>query len=133
MYWCFRCYARNARPSGPCERCGAEIAAPPSIAYEDRLIWALGHPDGDRALLAARLLGELRCRRATPALRLLVEHPVDPFLAARALGSLIEIEGAGPIRALLAELADGGSFLLARVAVDGLRQLDGGSPPPGRG
>jgi len=125
MYWCFHCYAPNTRPEGPCERCSAEIKAPASLTYDERLIWALGHPDGDRAMMAASLLGKRGVRQARPALELLVERGGDPFLAAQALRSLIELEGAEAISDLLAAQAQSGPFLAARVATEALERLPG--------
>ena len=46
--------AVSPRASGPCVRCGRPVEGPPGLSYDDRLVWALGHPDGDRAVLAAQ-------------------------------------------------------------------------------
>ncbi len=72
--------------------------------------------DGDRAVLAARTLGDLRLREASPALAELIRQDRDPYLAAQALRSLIEIEGIEPLRPLLIELAGCDSFMVARIA-----------------
>ena len=62
MYWCFHCYAVNDHPAGPCDACGQPVEAPPGLTRTDGLAWALRHPDGDRAVLAAKALGKLRAR-----------------------------------------------------------------------
>ncbi len=116
MYWCFHCYAINPRPTGPCERCGRSVQAPEGLSYEDRLVWVLRHPDGDRAINAARILGQRRAGAAAPALRAVVADGRDPYLAAEALRSLIAIEGRDQIRELLQELAASDSFMVATVA-----------------
>ncbi len=116
MYWCFHCYAINPRRTGPCERCGRSVEGSADLSYEDRLIWALRHPDGDRAIMAARILGQRRARMAVPALRAVVADGRDPYLAAEALRSLVAIEGSGQIRELLEELAVSDSFMVAAVA-----------------
>ncbi len=116
MYWCFHCYAINARPAGPCGRCGRSVEGPADLSYEDRLVWVLRHPDGDRAIMAARVLAQRRARAAVPALRAVLADGRDPYLAAEALGSIIAIEGPGQIRELLAELAASDSFMVATVA-----------------
>ena len=59
MFWCYRCYALSAHPSGPCRACGEPVEAPAELSYVDGLIWALRHPDGDRAIVAARTLSAL--------------------------------------------------------------------------
>jgi uncharacterized Rossmann fold enzyme len=33
------------------------VEGPPALSFDDQLVWALGHPDGDRAVLAAQTLG----------------------------------------------------------------------------
>lgn len=123
MYWCFHCYGLNAAESGPCVHCGRPIEAPASISYDERLIWTLGHPDGVRALIAARTLGEHRVRGAGPALRSVIATGADPFLAAEALRSLIKIDGAEAIRGLLEELSGSEPFMVAEVAKRALAEL----------
>jgi hypothetical protein len=64
-------------------------------------MWTLGHPDGDRAVMAARILGVRRSSDASPALRQAVTAGRDPYLAVEALRSLIAIDGVEPLRAWL--------------------------------
>ena len=54
MYWCFHWYAVNTKARGPCVSCGGEISAPEHLCFEDRLLWTLGQPDGDRGLRSNR-------------------------------------------------------------------------------
>lgn len=98
MSWCFHCYAVNDHPRGPCAVCGEPVEPPPGLSWTDSLIWALRHPDGDRAVLAARTLGRLRARQSVPALRTAAEAGADVYLRAEALRSLITIEGADALR-----------------------------------
>jgi len=116
-HYCHRCYGECAHSSGRCPRCGGSIAAPPGTTYVDSLIWALGHPVSETAMIAARVLGMRAETAAAPALRALVDGP-DAFLAAQALRSLIAIESEARLRPLLDRLAAGGPALLARVARD---------------
>jgi hypothetical protein len=116
MYWCYSCYALNPRPQGRCVRCGHEVEAPPDLSYDDRLVWALGHPDGDRAALAAQTLGARRVRSALPALRRVVEDGKDPFLAVAALRSAIAIAGPDELRDWLHDLLQRDSFMVRLVA-----------------
>jgi HEAT repeats len=105
VFWCFHCYALNDHPTGPCNVCGEPVEAPAGLSRVNTLIWALRHPDGDRALLAAGILGRLRARDAVPALRVAVETAKDTFLRGEALRSLIAIEGVEPLRPWLEELS----------------------------
>jgi hypothetical protein len=116
VYWCFHCYAVNRRATGACVRCGRPVAPPPGLSYDDRLVWTLGHPDGDRAILAAGALGVRRARSAMPALRRVVDNGTDPFLAAAALESAIAIADPGELDDWLQSLADADAFMVRRIA-----------------
>jgi len=120
MYWCFYCYALNRQAAGPCGRCGRPVEGPGGLSYDDRLVWALGHPDGDRAVLAALVLGTRRVRSALPALREAVEGDRDPFLAVAALRSAIEIAEADELRDWLEELTRRESFMVRAIAENAL-------------
>lgn len=116
MYWCFHCYELNPTADGRCVSCGCPIQRPPGISYNDRLVWALGHPDGDRAALAAQTLGRRRVRAALPALRQAVQECRDPYLAAAALRSAIEIAGVDELAPWLEDLIRCDSFMVRTVA-----------------
>lgn len=117
VYWCFHCYGVNPRPDG---RCGQSVAPPSGTTEVDRLAWALRHPDGDRALLAARSLGRRHDRSAVAALRAAVDDPSDPFVAAEALRSLVALEGSETLRGWLHHLAATAPFLVREVATEAL-------------
>jgi len=118
MYWCFDCYGLNPRPDGRCVHCGQSVAPPPGTTEVDRLVWALRHPDGDRAVLAARALGRRRDPSAVAALRSAVTDPSDPFVAAEALRSFVAIEGVEPLRRWLEQFAVSAPFLVRDVAAE---------------
>lgn len=118
LHWCFHCYGLNPRPEGRCVRCGNEVAPPPGTTEIDRLAWALRHPDGDRAVLAARALRHHHDPSAAAALRAAVTDPSDPFVAAEALRSLVAIEGVEPLRGWLEQLASAAPFLVRYVATE---------------
>jgi HEAT repeat protein len=105
VFWCFRCYALNDHASGPCDVCGEPVEAPAGLSRVGSLIWTLRHPDGDRALLAAGILGRLRPRESIPALREAVEAGSDIYVRAEALRSLLAIEGVEPLRPWLEKLS----------------------------
>ena len=85
--YCPSCYAPNAWAAEHCERCGGPLAT--ADTFDDRLIWALDHPDTATAMLAADLLVRRRVTRAVPALLRVVDS-ADPYraqAAARALAA----------------------------------------------
>ena len=122
MYWCFHCYHVNNKPRGTCEHCGHLIEEPPGLPQIDRLVWALRHPDGDRAILAARRLGALGANEAVPALWEIMRDSPDPYLAAVALHALIRIEGAMSLQELLESIAKDGPLLQRQVAREAINK-----------
>ncbi len=124
MFWCFHCYALNDHPAGPCDACGEPVEPPAGLSWTGSLIWALHHPDGDRAVLAATTLGKLRARESVPALRAAVEAGRDIFLRAAALRSLIAIEGVESLRPWLDELSRAAPVNVRTIA---RRALDEGA------
>ena len=130
MFWCFHCYAVNDHSSGPCRACGKPVEAPAGLSYPDRLIWALRHPDGDRAVVAAQTLGRLKARESVPALHKAVETGPDTFLRAEALRSLITIEGVEPLRTWLDALSRDAPFNVREIAQEALDERLSGNIPP---
>jgi HEAT repeat protein len=116
VFWCFQCYARNDHPSGPCSTCGEPVEPPAGLSYIDGLIWALRHPDGDRALVAAQTLGRLRAHEGAPALHEAVESGTDIYIRAEALRSLIAIEGVESLRPWLDALTCDAPFKVRDIA-----------------
>jgi HEAT repeat protein len=116
MYWCFHCYAVNDHPRGPCDLCGQPVEEPVGLSYVDRLVWALDHPDGDRAVVAAETLGKLRASESAPALRKAVETGPDPYVRAAALQSLLVIEDPPSLRPWLICLTRTAPFLVRDIA-----------------
>lgn len=124
LFWCYHCYAVNNHPTGPCDVCGQPVEAPAELSWTESLVWALGHPDGDRAVQAARTLGRLRARESIHALRAAAESGKDVYLRAAALRSLIDIEGTGPLRPWLVDLSQAAPFILRNIALQALRELE---------
>jgi hypothetical protein len=122
MFWCFHCYALNDHPAGPCDVCGEPVEAPAGLSWTDSLIWALHHPDGDRAVVAAKILGRRRARASVPALREAAEAGSDIYLRAAALRSVIEIEGVESLRGWLDELSRDGPFNVRAIARQALNR-----------
>jgi hypothetical protein len=116
IYYCWCCYGRNERGTGPCARCAGEIAAPPNTTLTRRLLWATRHPDPDVAIMATRRLAAVRATDAIPSLRSLITDPPDPYVAAEALRTLIELSGTEAEHAFLVRLAESGPALLRSLA-----------------
>jgi HEAT repeat protein len=87
--FCPACYAANAWDDERCRQCGTSLASTDS--YDERLAWALDHPDTATAMLAADLLA----RRGTrSAIDRLIEATTssDPYRAAAAAGALAALD-----------------------------------------
>lgn len=99
--YCPACYAANAWDDERCDVCGAGLGATDS--FDERLMWALDHPDTATAMLAADLLAR---RAARPSIDRLIEatNSSDPYRAAAAARALTSFDDDR-----------------ARIAVEGLR------------
>jgi len=124
MYWCFHCYAVNDHPRGPCDVCGEPVEEPAGLSYVDRLVWALDHPDGDRAVVAAGVLGKLRARESVSALRETVETGRDSYVRGAALRSLLDIEGPAALHPWLVALTSTAPFIIRDIARQALETVD---------
>jgi HEAT repeat protein len=120
VFWCFRCYALSDHSCGPCDACGEPVEAPAGLSYVDGLIWALHHPDGDRAVVAARTLGRLRARESAGALRAAAETGADIYVRAEAVRGLIAIQGAESLRPWLEALAHDAPLNVRNIASQAL-------------
>jgi len=116
VYYCWQCYAEADAPSGSCRRCGGRVEAPAQATYVERLLWALDHPLAERQMIAAKVLGRRRERAAVEPLRAIALTAPDPYLAAQALESLIEIEGRETLREMLLELSSSAPAQVRKVA-----------------
>jgi HEAT repeat protein len=114
--YCWHCYTQNPESGATCVGCGRPVDAPPGASYVDSLLWALGHPLPERQMIAARVLGELREQRAAQTLREIASTSDDPYLAARALTSLVQIEGVEPLAELLEDRAANGAVPVREAA-----------------
>lgn len=119
-YYCWTCYGRNSRSSGPCEHCGHEIRPPADATLTGRLVWGIRHPDPDVALMSTRRLAAIGDPSTIPALRASVADPPDPFVAAEALRSLLMLSSVHDEQELLRSLAEDGPTQLKRVAREAL-------------
>lgn len=120
VYYCWSCYARNDRQAGPCERCGRDISPPTDISEVDRLLWGIGHPDPDVAIISTRRVARLGDQSAIPALRKCIEEGPDPYVAVEALRSLLALSSATAEEPLLRRLARAGPILLRSEALQAL-------------
>lgn len=125
-YYCWNCYGLNPRPSGPCVRCGHEVEPPPEADLLNRLLWATRHPNPDVAVMAVRRLGIQGDAATAEALRELLEDPPDPYIAAEALRSLVQLLGADELGELLRRLADNGPVPVRAQARRALARPSGG-------
>jgi hypothetical protein len=71
-------------------------------------------------MIAAEVLGRRRERSSIVPLRSLVMTSTDPYLAAQALESLVEIEGAEVLHDFLLELSTSAAVQVRNVAQEAL-------------
>jgi hypothetical protein len=112
MRYCPACYAPNEWTDDRCIGCGGSLATDDS--YEDRLIWALGHPDTATAMLAADVLARRGTQGAISKLIDLVDSS-DPYRAAAAARALNAFAGDDRAAAALERCRDHPSALVRRA------------------
>lgn len=83
--YCPACFARNAWGAERCASCDTGLAS--DDTYDERLAWALGHPDTATAMLAAELLAKRGVRSAIDRL-IEATSSDDPYRAAAAARAL---------------------------------------------
>lgn len=83
--YCPACFAQNAWDDERCRACAMSLATDES--YDERLLWALDHPDTATAMLAADLLARRDARSAIDRLIEATSSP-DPYRAAAAARAL---------------------------------------------
>ncbi len=124
---CPACYEPNRASEEYCRRCGARLES--EETFDERLIWALRHPDTSVAVLAAELLAARRARQAIPALLDLSQRP-DPYRAAAATAALGAFRDDPTVAAALGRLAEAPSFLVRGAARAALAEPDSWDPAP---
>ena len=110
--YCPACYAPNDWDDDRCVSCDTKLETDES--YDDRLIWALNHPDTGIAMFAAELLAQRDAQQAIDPLIKLVESP-DPYRAAAAARALTAFEGDDRVREVLQALRKHPSALVRRA------------------
>jgi HEAT repeat protein len=119
--YCPDCFARNDWDATRCGACGAGLAS--DDTYDERLVWALDHPDTATAMLAAELLARRHARSSIEPLIRATASP-DPYRAAAAARALTAFDD-DRARTAIGALRDHPSALVRR-AVAG-QSLDEGS------
>lgn len=114
---CPACYAFNQWSADRCEACGSGLASDDSL--DERLIWALRHPDTETAIRAA---GVLAARGTESAIEPLAEAAGsnDPYRAAAAAEALAAFPDSARAQAAL-DLAAHHPSVVVRAAVDRAR------------
>lgn len=112
--FCPACVTRNDGDADRCVACGANLAT--SDSYDQRLMWALDHPDTERAMIASQLLAR---RKAKAAIDRLIEatRSADPFRAAAAARALLTFDD-DRARAAVQGLRDHASVLVRRAVLE---------------
>ncbi len=121
--YCPACYGANAWEDDRCVACGTTLLTDES--YDERLIWALDHPDSGVAMLASRVLAARDAKQAIEHLIAQVDSP-DPYRAAEAARALAAFADDPRARAALAACRTHPSALVRRAVAESL----GPEPPP---
>jgi hypothetical protein len=107
----------NPWSAASCETCGASLAVDDGQAFNDRLTWALRHPDTETAIRAAEILAARHAVEAIDALALLVDMAGDPCRAAAAVAALVTFAG-DPAADAAIQRAAAHPSVIVRVALE---------------
>jgi HEAT repeat protein len=112
--FCPACVARNQWDADRCVACGANLAT--SDSYDQRLMWALDHPDTERAMIASQLLARRKVKAAIDRLIEATRSP-DAYRAAAAARALVTFDDDWA-RAAVQGLRDHPSALVRRAVLE---------------
>ena len=112
--FCPACYTSNDWQADRCLACGAKLQTDES--YDERLIWALDHPDTATAMLAAQVLADRRASAAIDSLIRLIGSR-DPYRAAGAARALLAFEDDDRARLAIEAAREHGSALVRAAVV----------------
>jgi HEAT repeat protein len=113
--YCPVCYALNVSERDRCVSCGAVLETDES--YDERLIWALDHPDSSVAMLASSVLAARHADQAIERLIATVNSP-DPYRAAAAARALTAFGDNERAQKAVAALREHPSALVRRAVSD---------------
>ena len=88
--YCPTCWS-EADKNDCCPRCGGGLRQSANESYEEKLIWALGHPEPTTPVRAATILGERRAVAAVEPLIALALSTPDFYLQEAAVIALGQI------------------------------------------
>jgi HEAT repeat protein len=122
--FCPACYAMNSWSATSCETCGASLAVDDGQAFNDRLTWALRHPDTETAMRAAEVLAARHAVEAIAALAGLVDQADDPYRSAAAAAALVAFAG-DPVADAAIQRAAAHPSVIVRIALERSRAEHG--------
>ena len=114
----------NSWSATSCETCGASLAVDDGQAFNDRLTWALRHPDTETAMRAAEVLAARHAVEAIAALAGLVDQADDPYRSAAAAAALVAFAG-DPVADAAIQRAAAHPSVIVRIALERSRAEHG--------
>jgi HEAT repeat protein len=112
--FCPACYLRNPWSAAVCESCGSPLQI--GDDFDERLVWALRHPDTATAIRAAEALASRGTKHAIPALVEALASP-EVYRAAAAAAALRVLRD-NPAAAAALEAARHHPSVVVRRAAD---------------
>lgn len=87
-FFCPNCWRETEANAARCRHCEYDLSAYASLPYEDKLIFALGHPIRENRSFAIQALGELRSVRALPYFAQIMQEEQDFYILRETLAAL---------------------------------------------
>jgi len=99
-YFCPSCWRKVDEGAWRCPGCGSNLPEFSTLPYEEKLLLALNHPVREHRLMAVRLLGRIRSRRAAPLMQEMLNAEHDFYLLREVLEALAGIGTTDALKAL---------------------------------
>lgn len=125
--YCPECWG-EMEANGVCRQCGRTPEYATAESYEDKLIWALRHPEPTTPIRAAAILGQRRSAAAVEALIAVAVTTFDIFLQEAAITALGQI-GDERARPILEYFNDEGAVRVKLAAQRALASMEGARTP----
>ena len=129
--YCPACYTPNDWDSDRCLACDTNLQTDDS--YDERLVWALDHPDSGIGMFASEVLAARKAETAIDSLIRLVDSP-DPYRAAAAASALTAFVDDDRAKAAVAAARQHPSALVRRAVTssEGAQAQRAANAPLGR-
>jgi len=123
-YYCPNCWKEINDKILTCPHCGHVLSQQQSFTYVEKLIHALRHPIPEKRMMAAQLLGDLRCKEALSVFAEILKKESDYYFIKEIILAIDKIGSEDGI-AILLSLREHSSSLVKKLVDEILKEHHG--------